>query len=238
MILAQIISSFYDKEGNVAVTGFYDKVVPITAAQKRMIQRIPYDPARDMKILGTTAEAGDTTYSPLERIWYRPTLEIVGMQSGYTAPEGHANIIPGNAMARITCRLVNNQDAREIVELIVHHIREHCPKGASITFKYPTGYAKPVSLPVDSKEYRYISDVLTAMYGKQPFQYASGGSVGAMLSVKEVLGIYAYPLGFQLTDEKWHASNEFFRVSSMRKGQLTYCLYLKHLADKESKPAK
>ena len=92
-----------------------------------------------------------------------------------------------------------------------------------------------MTFPADTKEYRYISDVLSNVYGKQPFQYASGGSVGAMLSVKEVLGLYAYPLGFELSDEKWHAANEFFRVSSMRKGQLIYCSYFHHLADEESK---
>ncbi len=90
-------------------------------------------------------------------------------------------------------------------------------------------------LPADTKEYRYISEVLSEIYGKQPYQYASGGSVGAMLSVKEVLGLYAYPLGFELSDEKWHAANEFFRVSSMRRGQLIYCLYLQHLAEEENK---
>jgi len=135
----------------------------------------------------------------------------------------------------ILCRLVNNQDGREIIDLIVKHINKNCPPGATITYKFSNGFASPVSLPTDTKEYRYISDVLTAIYGKEPFQYASGGSVGAMSSVKEVLGLYAYPLGFELSDEKWHAANEFFRLSSMRRGQLIYCYYLKHLADEESK---
>jgi len=233
--MAQIISSFYDKAGNVAVEGFYDKVLPVTALQKEMIKKIPYDPARDMKILGTTAEVGDTTYSALERVWFRPTLEIIGMQGGYTAPEGHSNIVPGSAMARITCRLVNNQNGKEIVDLIVKHINKHCPPGATISYKFSNGYASPMTFPVDTKEYRYISEILTGIYGKEPYQYASGGSVGAMLSVKEVLGLYAYPLGFELADEKWHAANEYFRLSSIRKGQLAYCFYLQHLADEESK---
>jgi acetylornithine deacetylase/succinyl-diaminopimelate desuccinylase-like protein len=188
-----------------------------------------------MKILGTTAEVGDTSYSPLERIWYRPTLEIVGMQGGYTATEGHSNIIPGNAMARITCRLVNNQDGNEIIDLIVKHINKNCPPGATIAYKFSSGYASPVTLPTNTKEYRYISEVLTEIYGKEPYQYASGGSVGAMRSVKEVLGLYSYPLGFELTDEKWHAANEYFRLSSIRKGQLVYCYYLQHLAYEENK---
>ena len=238
VILSQIISSFYDEKGNVAVKGFYDKVVPVTPQQKEMIRKIPYDPATDMKILGTTAEAGDTSFLPLERVWYRPTLEIIGMQSGYTAAEGHSNIIPGHAMGRITCRLVNNQNGKEIVDLIIKHIDAHTPPGATITYKRSNGFASPMTFPVDTKEYRYLSAVLTEIFGKEPYQYASGGSVGAMLSVKEILGIYAYPLGFELSDENWHAANEFFRISSLRKGQLLYCYYFKHLAEEEAKLTK
>jgi acetylornithine deacetylase/succinyl-diaminopimelate desuccinylase-like protein len=235
VVMSQIIASFYTKEGNVAVEGFYDKVLPITAQQKEVIKGIPYDPAKDMKILGTTAEVGDPAYSPLERIWYRPTLEIIGMQGGYTAAEGHSNIIPGNAMARITCRLVNNQDGNEIIDLIVKHINKNCPVGATVTYKFKPGYASPMTTPSDTKAFSYISDALSKIYGKQPLKLGTGGSGGAMLSFKEILGVYAYSLGFLLPDEKWHAANEFFRVSSMRKGQLIYCYYLQHLADEESK---
>ena len=235
LILSQIISSLYDKVGNVAVEGFYDKVLPITAAQKEMMKRIPYDPATDMKILGTTAEVGDPTFTPQERIWYRPTLEIIGMQGGYTAAEGHSNIIPSHAMARITCRLVNNQNGQEIVELIAKHITKNCPKGATVSFKYKPGYASPMQYPTDTKGYQYVADALNSVYGKQPLQMATGGSGGAMLSFKETLGVYAYSLGFELPDEKWHASNEFFRLSSFRKGQQVYCYFLQHLADEEGK---
>ncbi|MBL7763705.1 MAG: M20/M25/M40 family metallo-hydrolase, partial [Chitinophagaceae bacterium] len=137
--MSQIIASFYNKDGNVAVEGFYDKVIPATLEEKETIKKIPYDKADDMKLLGTTAETGDTSFSPLERVWYRPTLEIIGLQSGYTAPEGHSNIIPGNAMARITCRLVNNQSAQEIQDLIVKHIDKNLPAGATVSYKYTRG---------------------------------------------------------------------------------------------------
>ena len=233
--MAQIISSLFDKVGNVAVEGFYDKVLPITAAQKEMQKHIPYDPKTDMKILGTTAEVGDPTYTPQERMWFRPTLEIIGMQGGYTAKEGHSNIIPAHAMARITCRLVNNQNGKEIIDLIVKHINKNCPVGATVSFKYRPGYASPMQYPTDTKGYQYVSDALTTIYGKLPLQMATGGSGGAMLSFKETLGVYAYSMGFLLPDEKWHASNEFFRLSSFRKGQQVYCYFLQHLAEEESK---
>ena len=235
MIMSQIITSFYSKEGNVAVEGFYDKVAPLTADERAMIKKIPYNKEDDMKLLGTTAEAGDTNFLPLERVWYRPTLEITGMQSGYTAPEGHANIIPGNAMARITCRLVNNQSGKEIIDLIVKHINKNCPDGATVTYKYDNGYASPIKFPADTKDYNYVADALVNIYGKQPLQIAAGFSTGSLIDIKEVLGIYPYSLGLELPDEKWHAANEFLRLSSIRKGQLLYCYYLQHVADEESK---
>ena len=235
VIMSQIIASFYTKGGNVAVEGFYDKVVPATLEEKERIKKIPYDKLDDMKLLGTTAEAGDTTYSALERVWYRPTLEIIGLQSGYTAAEGHSNIIPGNAMARITCRLVNNQTAAEIIDLIVKHINKNCPAGATVSYKFSKGGASPMKFPADTKAYNYVSDALFKIYSKQPLQIATGGSVGPLIDIKETLGIYPYSLGFEQADEKWHAANEYFRVSSIRKGQLIYCYYLQHVADEESK---
>ncbi len=235
VIMSQIISSLYDKVGNVVVEGFYDKVLPITAQQREVIKKVPYDPANDMKVLGTTAEVGDPSFTPLERVWYRPTLEIIGMQGGYTAPEGHANIIPGIAMARITCRLVNNQNGKEIIDLIVKHINKNCPTGATVSYKYRPGYANAMSSPTDTKAFSYVADALFKVYNKQPLQLGTGGTGGAMLSFKEVLGVYAYSLGFLQADEKWHASNEYFRVSSIRKGQLVYCYYLQHLGEEEGK---
>lgn len=233
--LSQVIASFYTKDGNVAVEGFYDKVVPASLQEKEMIKKLPYDASRDMKVLGTTAETGDTAFSPLERIWYRPTLEIIGMQSGYTAAEGHANIIPGNAMARITCRLVNNQSGKEIIDLVVKHINKNLPVGARVTYKFSNGYTRPMKFPADTKAYHYVSDALFTIYGTQPLQTGHGGSIGPLIDIHETLGIYAYSLGLQLADERKHAANEFFRLSSMRKGQLLYCYYLQHVADEESK---
>ncbi len=240
VIMSQIISSFYTKEGNVAVEGFYDRVLPATAQEKEMMKKVPYNKANDMKILGTSAEAGDTTYSSLERIWYRPTLEIIGLQSGYTATEGHSNIIPGSAMARITCRLVSNQNPGEIQELIEKHINKNLPSGAAVSYKYGRGKggASPMKFPADTKEYKYVTDVLTKIYGKQPLQMGTGGSIGSLVSIKNILGIYCYSLGMELSDENWHASNEFFRLSSMRKGQLIYCNYFEHLAEEEEKMKK
>ncbi len=235
VILSQIISSLYTKEGNVAVAGFYDKVIPLTAAEKNKLKQVPYNSAKDMQFLGTTAEVGDPKYLPLERIWYRPTLEITGIQGGYTDAEGSSNIVPSNAFARITCRLVNNQTGPEVIDLIKKHIAKNTPAGASINYKPSNGgFARPMKFPSDTKAFKYVSDALVNYYGKEPIQNATGGSVGALVEIKEQLGLYAYSLGFQQPDEKWHGANEFLRVSSIRKGQMIYCYYLQQLAVNES----
>lgn len=227
--MAEILGSLYNKDGSVAVEGFYDKVLPLTDQERTMIKKIDYNGADDMKILGTTAETGDTNYLPLERMWYRPTLEIDGVQSGYTAAEGFSTIIPGSAMARISCRLVNDQSGREIIDLIIKHINKYCPVGATVTFKRMENYASPIKFPSDTKAYNSVSDALVKIYGKVPLQVGMGGSVGSLIDFKEQLGLYAYSLGFQHRDEHAHASNEFFRLSNFRKGQLVYCYYLQHL---------
>ena len=92
-----------------------------------------------------------------------------------------------------------------------------------------------MKFPADTREYKYVADALKFIYGKPPVQMGTGGSIGSLISIKEILGIYCYSLGMELPDEKWHASNEFFRLTSIRKGQLIYCYYLQHLADEESK---
>ncbi len=227
--MAEIIASFYDKDGSVAVEGFYDKVVPLTPQEREMIKKFPYNAADDMKLFGTTAETGDTNYMPLERVWYRPTLEINGMQGGYTAIEGFSNIIPGTAMCRLSCRLVYNQSGKEIIDLIEKHINKFAPAGSTIIYNRPETPTIPLKFPSDTKSYKMVSDALTEIYGQAPLQVANGGSVGSLVDFKEQLGLYAYSLGFQRRDEHAHAANEFIRISSLRKGQLVYCYYLQHI---------
>ena len=230
VIMSQLIASFYTKEGNVAVEGFYDRVLPVTPQEKELIKKIPYNKSDDMKILGTTAEVGDTTFTPLERVWYRPTLEITGVESG-----SNANIIPGNAKARIMCRLVAQQSHIEIRELIIKHINKNCPVGATVTYSQGVVGGSGMKFPADTKAFNYVSDALVKFYGKQPLQMGSGGSIPPLTQLKEILGIYPYALGFQQPDERWHADDEYFRLSSIRKGQLIYCYYFQHLASEESK---
>jgi acetylornithine deacetylase/succinyl-diaminopimelate desuccinylase-like protein len=192
---------------------------------------VPYDQQKDKKDLGTTAETGDTAFSPLERLWYRPTLEVTGLWGGYTATEGFANIIPASVHVRLNCRTVANQDAEEITQLIKQHISKYSPKGVTITFKDFESYSTPIKFPSTGPAFHMAYDVLANVYKKPPLLTAIGGSIGALTDIKNVLGVYTYSFGFQQTDENFHAPNEFIRISDIEKGQKACYLLLKHIAN-------
>ncbi len=230
--IAEIINSFYSDDGKVAVKGFYDKVSPITPTEKEMIQNTPYDAANEMQATGTTADVGDTTFAPLERVWFRPTLEVNGLWGGYIAKDGFSSIIPGTAHARISCRLVEKQDPVEIINLVKQHIEEHRPTGTTITFKDFPYYADPIKYPTDTKAFYSAYHVLKEVYQQEVLLKADGGSIGAMSNFKEVLDLYVYSFGFVLPDENFHAADEFIRMSDIRTGQTAYALLLKYIGEK------
>lgn len=228
---AQIIASLYTTDDKVAIEHFYDQVIPLSKLEKEMIKNVPYDVKKDQKDLGTTDETGDLAFSPLERLWSRPTLEVTGLWGGYIAAEGFANIIPASVHVRLNCRTMPNQNAHKITDLIKQHILQHSPKGVTITFKDFEGYSIPIKFPTTGPAFHAAYDVLANVYKKPPLLTAIGGSIGALTDIKEVLGIYTYSFGFQQTDENFHAPNEFIRISDIEKGQKACYLLLKHIAN-------
>lgn len=232
---AQIINSIYTPNGKVAVVGFYDSVQPLTKEEKVWLLQVPYDPIKDMKDIGTKADIGDSAYTPLERLWYRPTIEVTGMWGGYTAPEGFANIIPGKAYVRLNCRFVANQKAEEVVRLVQEHINKSCPQGATLHYKEFSSYAAPIKFPATGTSFQFAYDVLTKVYNRPPLLTAIGGSIAAITHIKEVLGLYTYSFGFQQTDENFHAANEFIRLTDIEKGQKAYCLLLEGIGNAKGK---
>jgi acetylornithine deacetylase/succinyl-diaminopimelate desuccinylase-like protein len=223
---AQIIASFYGPDNKIAIQGFYDRVLPVTPTERESVNKVPYDQGKDKKDLGTTTEIGEEDFSALERIWYRPTLEVTGMWSGYTASEGFANIIPGSAHVRLNCRLVANQNGQEIVLLLKKHIAKHCPKGATVIYKEVRAHAAPIKFSSTEASFKHAYETLTKIYDRPPLLTAVGGSIAALTHIKEILGLNAYSFGFQQTDENFHAPNEFIRLSDIRKGQKAYCMLL------------
>lgn len=231
--LSKIITSLHDLNGKVAVAGFYDKVKPMTAEEKAMAANAPYDEQKEMKENGATLFTGEKGYTSLERVWWRPTLDVTGMWSGYTAEEGFLNIVPGSAHCRIMCRLVQDQQSDEIIALIKKHIASHTPKGATITYKDLGGFSNDaVKYSTNTDAFKYAYTVLTQLYGKEPLLMGTGGSNAAMAIINKQLGLPAYSFGFLQEDENFHSHNEFMRISDLQKGQYAFCMLLKYIGSK------
>jgi acetylornithine deacetylase/succinyl-diaminopimelate desuccinylase-like protein len=234
--MANIVASLHTPDGKVAVPGFYDKVTPMTDEEKHMAATVAYDEQKELTAYGATAFTGEKGYTSQERAWYRPTLEICGMWSGYTADEGFLNIVPASAHCRIMCRLVTNQDPIEIMALIKKHINSQLPEGVSIAWKDIGGFGiAAAKAPGNTAAFKAAVAVLTQLYGTAPVLMGTGGSNAATSVLDKELGLPPYSFGFLQEDENFHSHNEFMRVSDLQKGQLAYCMLLNYIGNQKTK---
>ncbi len=173
---------------------------------------------------------GEPGYSTLERQWARPTLEVNGIWGGFQE-EGTKTVIPSTAHAKITCRLVANQDPHRVVELLASHVETNAPPGVVARLRSSDFAAKPYRIPDDHPGNREAHAVLEEMYGKPPYYVRMGGSIPVCGIFLEVLGAHTVVFGFGLNDERFHAPNEFFRLESFARGQRAYGVLLQRLAE-------
>ncbi|MBS1933509.1 MAG: dipeptidase [Bacteroidetes bacterium] len=233
-ILSQLVATLHDADGKVAVEGFYDTVQPMTAEEKAMAAHAPYDEQKELQEYGATLFSGEKGYTSVERVWYRPTLDVTGMWSGYTAEEGFLNIVPGSAHCRIMCRLVANQQSDEIITQIKKHIATHLPEGVTITYKDLGGFANDAAkFSTSTDAFKAAFAVLTKLYGKEPLLMGTGGSNAAVGIMMKELNLPMYSFGFLQEDENYHSHNEFMRISDLKKGQYAFCMLLKYIGEKK-----
>jgi len=227
--LVQLLASMRGPDGKVLVDGFYDDVRPLTAAYREHIARVPFDEEAYKAQLGVEELFGEAGYTPLERIWARPTLEINGLWGGFQG-EGTKTVLPNTAHAKLTCRLVADQSPARVAEAVREHVRRHTPPGVRVTCEVLPGTAQPYRLPEDHPGNVAAAEVLTELYGRAPYYTGSGGSVPVCELFQNVLGVYTVGFGFALDDERFHAPDEFYRLSSFYRGQEGYCRLLHRLA--------
>jgi acetylornithine deacetylase/succinyl-diaminopimelate desuccinylase-like protein len=226
--LTAILASMRGSDGRILVEGFYDGVQPPTDEERRQIAAVPFDEEELLADLGVEALWGEAGYTPRERTWVRPTLEIVGIWGGFQG-EGVKTVLPSEAHAKITTRLVPGQDPARIPELIAAHVKRVAPPGVTVEVEPLLFAAKPYLMPADHWGNQAAREVLTAMYGREPYYTRTGGSIPVCTLFLEQLGAYTVNFGFGLGDERQHSPNEFFRLSSFRRGQEGYCLLLERL---------
>jgi acetylornithine deacetylase/succinyl-diaminopimelate desuccinylase-like protein len=224
--LVELLASLHHTDGRVAVEGFYDTVRAPTAAERAEIAGLAFDDEAYRASVGTPTLFGEPGYTTLERQWIRPTLELNGLSGGYEG-EGGKTVIPASAHAKISCRLVPNQQPQEIAELVRRHLTAHTPPGVELHCADRPGGSPAYRLPSDHPGLRVARTVLRDLYGQEPASVLIGGTLPVSEIFSRVLAIDTVYFSFSTADEDFHAPNEFFRLSRFRDGLRAWTSYWK-----------
>lgn len=226
--MVQLAASFHDKEGRIQVAGFYDAVRNLSEAEKEEIARLPHDEDEEKRKLGVDSLWGEAGYTPREREWVRPTLDLNGVWGGFQG-DGVKTVTPREAHLKVTCRLVADQDPAEIVNLIRAHCEAHCPPGAKVEVVPLPGAARPYAVNREDPVFGAVKDVLTDLYGKEPVIIRSGGTVPATGIFQDELGVETITMAWAAPDSKAHAPNEWYSVADYYRGREGYAMLLERL---------
>jgi succinyl-diaminopimelate desuccinylase len=198
------------------VPGFYDDVEPLSAHERREFKRLPYNERSYKRLLGVPELFGEKGFTPIEQRSARPTLEINGLTSGYQG-EGSKTIVPAQASAKITCRLVPNQSARRITRLLKRHLKEICPSTVRLELEEGHG-AEPYHVSPTGARAQAALAALEAAFGHEPVILREGGSIPIVTEFKKILGADSLLLGLALPDDNLHSPNEKFDLDCLRGG--------------------
>ena len=215
--MARLIASLHQPDGRVAVPGFYDRVCDLSPAERAEIAALPFDERAYLAQVGASVGFGEPGYSTLERQWTRPTIEINGLWGGYQGP-GSKTVVPSRAHAKITCRLVPDQDPDDIIALVVRHLEAHVPPGARLSVEPGTHGARPASIARTHPALQAAERALEETFGVRPIIVRMGGTLPVAELFKRMLGLDTVYFSFSTGDEDFHAPNEFFRVERLHQG--------------------
>ncbi len=215
-VLARLLASMKDERGRIAIPGFYDEVRALTDEERRAFKALPFDEGRYKRELEVAALEGEEGFSTLERVWARPTFEVNGLLSGFTG-EGAKTVLPARAMAKVSMRLVPDQDPDRIAERFEKHLRSLAPRSVRLEVKRMHG-GKPCVVPMQHPAVQAAARGLEKGFGRAPVYMREGGSIPVVATFSEVLKIPTVLVGFGLPDENAHAPNERFDLSNFRRG--------------------
>jgi acetylornithine deacetylase/succinyl-diaminopimelate desuccinylase-like protein len=215
--IAQLVASLHDARGRVAVAGFYDAVRELSVSERDEIAALPFDENAYLGQVGADAAIGEDGYTTLERQWTRPTLEVNGMWGGYQGP-GQKTVVPAEAHAKITCRLVPDQEPDDVVALVTRHLESHLPAGTRISITPGDPGARPCHIDRDNPALNAAESALTATYGVRPLIVRMGGTVPVAEILQRLMGLDTVYFSFSTGDEDFHSPNEFFRVHRLHEG--------------------
>jgi acetylornithine deacetylase/succinyl-diaminopimelate desuccinylase-like protein len=216
-VLAKLLASLTDEHGRVTVPGFYDRVLEMTAEEHAAYAEVPFDEAdwaERLKVSGPMD--GEPGYTLFERLSARPTFDVDGLWGGYSG-EGSKTIIPAFAGAKISTRLVPDQDHHEIEQLFVDHLQRIAPSTVRVEVKVIQG-GQPLITPLDHPAVRVAARALEETFGKAPLFHRSGGSIPAAAAMEKELGLSSVMVGFASPNGNFHAPNEWMPLANYRGG--------------------
>ncbi|MFO8087850.1 MAG: dipeptidase [Bacteroidales bacterium] len=228
-VLAGMIASLKDENGKIAIPGFYDDVLEVSDIERKEMAKAPFDLQKYKDALDVAEVNGEKGYSTMERTGIRPSLDVNGIWGGYTG-EGAKTVLPSKATAKISMRLVPNQNNEKISELFAKHIKAIAPKTVKVNVNALHGGLGYVS-PIDTKEYQAASKAMEKAYGKAPIPVRSGGSIPIIATFEQVLGIKSILLGFGLESDAIHSPNENYPLEQFFKGIETLPYFYKYYSE-------
>ena len=214
--LCAMITSLHDENCHITIPGFYDNVAELSAAERAELAQAPFSEEEFKQSIGLPAAVGEAGFTTPERTSIRPTLDVNGIWGGYIG-EGAKTVIPSQAHAKISMRLVPHQTSAEITALFQQHFESIAPAGVTVQVK-PHHGGEPVVTPTDSAAYRAAARALTTTFGKKPVPTRGGGSIPIVAMFKSELGLDSVLLGFGLDSDAIHSPNEHFGVFNFLKG--------------------
>jgi acetylornithine deacetylase/succinyl-diaminopimelate desuccinylase-like protein len=225
--LCGMIASLQDEHGRITIPGFYDRVRELAPDERAELAKIPFDRQAWLEEAGVTTDWGEPGYTIVERTTARPTLDVNGIWGGYVEP-GAKTVLPGKAHAKISMRLVPDQDPAEISQLIAEHLGAIAPPAVSVEVRDLHGGA-PAIVRRDSPAMQAAFRAYGAAFGREPVFMRAGGSIAVVATFQDVLGIETILMGFGLPDDNLHAPNEKFHLPNFYKGIETVIRFLENL---------
>ncbi|OEU80666.1 MAG: hypothetical protein BA865_04540 [Desulfobacterales bacterium S5133MH4] len=228
-LLSKMVASLTDKNNHITIPGFYDDVMEVSDSERADMAKAPFNLEDYRMALDIEEVVGEKGFSTNERTGIRPSLDVNGIWSGYTG-EGAKTVLPSKAHAKISMRLVPNQDSKKIDALFIDHIRKIAPEGTKVEVKSlhgGQGYVTPIDFPA----YRAANKAIEESFGKQPIPVRSGGSIPIVSDFEEVLGIKSILMGFGLDSDAIHSPNENYPLFNFYKGIETIPLFYSYFVE-------
>lgn len=215
-ILAKMIASLHDENNHITIPDFYNDVVVATDEERKLMAKAPFNEKEYKEDLGVKELWGEKGFSTNERTGIRPTLELNGIWGGYTG-EGAKTVLPSKAFAKISARLVPNQDSKKTADLLIRHLEKIAPSNVTVKATLHHG-GEPYLTPIDSTAYKAAAKAIESTFGKEPIPVRGGGSIPICSLFEKELGTKVVLMGFGLDSDNLHSPNEKFDIANFYKG--------------------